>query len=157
MWLVGEITTGLSLKRCAGASEGDGMPLQGCGLPNGHILHEKNSVEPHICFPMKSLACSPHSPDLHRSWVPPWEMTLLYGSMTFMSIRCSCSPITTVLHSRLSSRSSSAVYSGIDSDSWPELLLAVASSGREAQSGTEAARLPQEKQVRERIGSHLLP
>lgn len=57
--------------------------------------------------------------------------------MTFMSIRCSCSPITTVLHNRLSSRSSSAVYSGIDSDSWPESLLDVEPSGSEAQRRTE--------------------
>lgn len=75
MWLVGEsifvysteITTGLSLNRCAGASEVDWMPLQGCGLPNDHTLRATYSVEPHICFPMKSLACSPHPPDSHRS------------------------------------------------------------------------------------------
>lgn len=76
--------------------------------------------------------------------------------MTFMSIRCSCSPITTVLHRRLSSRSSSAVYSGIDSDSWPELLLVVGSSGSEAQSRAEATRLSRGKRVRDRIVSHLL-
>lgn len=70
-------------------------------------------------------------------------MTFLYGSMTFISIRCSCSPITTVLHNRLSSRSSSAVYSGIDSDSWPESLLAVGSSGNEAQSRAEQTSPPQ--------------
>ena len=66
--------------------------------------------------------------------------------MTFMSIRCSCSPITTVLHSRLSSLSSSAVYSGIDSDSWPESLLPVESSVNEAQSKDEWAGPPQVRQ-----------
>lgn len=47
--------------------------------------------------------------------VPPWEMTLLYGSMHFISMRCSCSPITTLLHSLLSLLSSAALCPAIAS------------------------------------------
>lgn len=55
--------------------------------------------------------------------IPPWEMTLLYGSMLFISMWCSCSPIVTLLHILSSLLSSaplgSAPASMIDSSDSP--------------------------------------